>query len=401
MKNDERRTRPAAAGPSLSALTAAALALPGLAQAQVETDLLYSRYEEVDLPGSREANGQDSERYEIDTYLFRLAAPLGDQAFVANVTYETLSGASPWYVQPRQPGVDDTPVQVMSGASIREQRTDVQLSWALPLAGIDWGVTLGYSTEDDYRATSGGIEFEYTPQGVAHTISGGIGYSYDKIEPERGASSPDVIAEADKDSLSAFAGVSWVLNAKTVLQTAISYGLHDGFLSDPYKRAYVADGPTLVADSRPGEREQFTVSARLRRYLSGIGAALHADYRFYRDDWDIEAHTLELAWHQMLAESWRLTPSLRWYSQSQASFYAPYYQSLRSDGLASSDYRLSPYGAVAVRIDLRKALPGDWEIGGGAEWYEADGSYAIDTVEVENPGLVEFLILNLRLGKRF
>ncbi|MES0874920.1 DUF3570 domain-containing protein [Sinimarinibacterium thermocellulolyticum] len=401
MNNDGAKKPTAPAKPSLSALTAAALALPGLAPAQVETDLLYSRYQEADLPGERSSDGVDHPRYEIDTYLFRLAAPLGDQAVVANLTYETLSGASPWYVEPRQAGVDDTPVQVMSGASIRENRADVQLTWALPLGGIDWGVSLGYSTEDDYRATSGGIEFEYRPLGSAHSLSGGVGYSYDKIDPVRGARSLDVIEAADKDSLNAFLGVSWVLDARTVLQTAVSYGLHDGFLSDPYKRVYVVQGPTLIADSRPEERQQFTASARLRRYLAGVGAALHADYRYYRDDWQIEAHTVELSWHQALGEHWRVVPGLRWYSQSQAEFYAPYFQTPRSDGLASSDYRLSPYGALTARLDLRRALPGDWEIGIGGEWYEASADYAVSSVAVESPGLVEYLIFNFRLGTRF
>src|SRR5690606_605587 len=139
----------------------------------------------------------------------------------------------------------------------------------------------------------------------------------------------------------------------------------------------------------------------LRHYLPQHKAALHADYRYYYDSWDIEAHTVELSWQQMLGESWRITPGLRWYSQSQADFYAPYYQSLRGDGRASSDYRLSPYGAISLRLDIRKALAQDWEIGAGAEWYEASGDYAIGSVKIENPALVEYLIFSARIGKRF
>lgn len=398
MRNNEPSgvRKPAPARPSLSALTAAALALPGLAQAQIETDYLYSRYEEADLPAGRTA-GATRERYEIDSHLFRIAAPVGDQAFIANLTYETLSGASPWYIMPGAGG----PVVIMSGASIREERKDVQLTWALPLAGIDWGVSAGHSVEDDYRATHAGLEFEYSPPNSAHTVSGGIGYSYDRIDPVRGASSPDVIEQADKDSFSAYGGISWVLDPQTVLQTAFSYGLHDGYLNDPYKQAWIVERSNTVRDTRPGERHQFSASARLRHYLPQHKAALHADYRYYYDSWDIEAHTVELSWQQMLGESWRITPGLRWYSQSQADFYAPYYQSLRGDGRASSDYRLSPYGAISLRLDIRKALAQDWEIGAGAEWYEASGDYAIGSVKIENPALVEYLIFSARIGKRF
>jgi hypothetical protein len=395
--NDPPRSAAGSTKPSLSALTAAALALPGFAQAQIQTDYMYARYAEADLARDKVA-GDTRERYEIDTHLFRVAAPVGDQAVVASFTYETLSGASPWWVQP---DADGRPVQIMSGASIREERADVQLTWALPLAGIDWGLSVGYSKEDDYEATNGGVEFEYTPEGASYTVTGGIGYSYDRLTPTVGASSTDVIRKADKDSFSAYGGVSWILNAQTVLQTALSYGLHDGYLSDPYKRAFIVDAADTVRDSRPGERHQFSASAKLRHYLPQFAAALHADYRYYVDDWEIEAHTLELAWHQILGDSWRITPGLRWYSQSQADFYAPFYQTRRGDGLAASDYRLSPYGAIALRLDARKALPQDWEIGAGIEWYEASGDYAIGSVRVENPGLVEYLNFSFRLGKRF
>ncbi len=386
----------APAKPSLSALTAAALALPGLAQAQIETDYQYARYEEADLSAGAAA-GEVRERYTIDTHLFRIAAPVGDQAVVANLTYERLSGASPWYITPGANG----PIVVMSGASIREERKDLQLTWALPLAGADWGVSVGHSKEDDYQATNAGLEFEYRPDNSAHSYSGGVGYSYDQIDPVRGPSSPDVIAKADKDSFNAYGGISWVLNPQTVVQTAVSYGLHDGYLSDPYKLAFIVDTAGTVRDTRPGERHQFSASAKLRHYLPAQQAALHADYRLYYDSWDIEAHTVELAWHQRLGESWRVTPGFRWYSQSQADFYAPFYQRLRDDGHASSDYRLSPYGAISLRLDIRKALAADWELGAGAEWYQADADYAVGSVKLENPALVEYWILSARVGKQF
>jgi hypothetical protein len=383
--------------PSLSALTAAALALPGMAQAEVQADVLYSHYAEADLPGSASASGESSERYEIDSLLFRLATPVGAQALTVNATIESMSGASPWFVQPDGQG---RAVQVMSRASIEETRADIQGTLGVELAGLKWDVALGYSNEDDYEAINGGLETEYTPHEANYTLSGGIGYSYDQLDPTVGPSSPDVIDDADKDSLSLYGGATWIIDAQTVLQTTLSFGLHDGYLNDPYKLAWIVSLADTVADSRPGERKQIAISTRLRHYVGELGAALHADYRYYTDDWEIEAHTLELAWNQIIDASWRVTPSIRWYSQSQAEFYAPFYAAQRNDGYASSDYRLSPYGAISLRLDVRKALA-EWELGGGLEWYQADGSYAIGSVKVENPGLVEFLGINLRLSKRF
>ena len=384
---------------SLSALAAAALALPGIAKAELQADYLYSHYQEGDLPADRNASGKKSERYKVDSHLFRLAAPIADHVGQLDLTYETMSGASPWWVQPDANG---KPVQVMSGASIRDQRLGAEASYGLPLGGIDWGFRLGYSTERDYRAIHTGIEAQFTPDNKNYTLSGGVGYSADRLEPTDGGSTryPTRISEASKNGLTAYGGVSWVVGARTTVQTSLSYGRDSGFLSDPYKEAFIVAAAGTVADSRPDGHQSWALSAKLRHYFGGLGAAARADYRYYHDDWSIESHTLELGWDQALGETWRVSPAVRWYSQSQAFFYSPYYNNFRSDGFASSDYRLSPYGALSGRVDVRKVLA-EWELGGGLEYYDASGHYSLRKVEVENPGLLQYWTANLRLSYRF
>ena len=385
---------------TLQALTSAALAIPGLASAQVQTEYLYAQYREADLPRSQVASGS-GERYEIDSHRFRIAAPLQGAAASLNLTYEALSGASPWFVMPD--AGSGRPVQVMSGASIREERVDAEVSVAYPVGeDLNVAVSAGYSVEDDYEALNGGVEFEFTPAGQRYSYTGGIGYSYDQLEPTDARTRfPDRIDKADKDSLNLFGGVSFVLGPQTVLQTSLGYGWGQGYLSDPYKLAYITSQANTINDRRPGDRKSWTASARLRHYIKEFGAALHADYRYYDDNWQINAHTLELAWHQTFAETWRVSPSLRWYSQSQAYFYAPFYDNVRADGLASSDYRLSPFGAISLRLDVRKVIDTKWELGAGVERYEASADYALGSVRVENPGLVEFTSIYARINYRY
>ncbi|HXG28981.1 MAG TPA: DUF3570 domain-containing protein, partial [Nevskiales bacterium] len=133
---------------------------------------------------------------------------------------------------------------------------------------------------------------------------------------------------------------------------------------------------------------------------AGPDAALHADYRLYDDDWDVTAHTLDLAWHQNLPGGWRVVPGLRWYSQSQAFFYEPFYAAPRGDGFASSDYRLSPFGALSLSLGVNKAVDG-WVLSLRYENYDSDERYALDDVDVENPGLVDFDVLAFSVKKTF
>ncbi len=380
---------------ALAALTQAALALPGAAMAaEIQSDYLFSYYKEGDISGSNKSSGA-SDRYEIYSHMFRVVAPQeGDRAIGVNLTYETMSGASPWYIAPDANG---KPLVAMSGASIREERVDVQGTYSLPIAPFQTAFSLGYSTEDDYEAINAGVELELEDERSGITWTGGLGYSDDTLKPTQG-STPVSTTKDDKRSITVFGGAAMVLNANTTVQGSISYQNHDGFLSDPYKLASV--GGTLVADSRPDNRQSIAFSGKLRHYLPQYNGALHLDYRYFRDDWEIDAHTVEVAFAKVLPDNVRLTPSLRWYSQSQADFYAPFYAGARGDGYASSDYRLSPYGALSARVDLSKAI-GPWAIGGGAEYYKASKDFALKKVDVENPALIDYWSIQFRLTYRF
>ncbi len=393
-----QKTKPASS--ALLALTSAALALPGLAPAaspaaQSRADYRYSAYREDDLERSASAGGERA-RYEIDSHQFHLLKPFGER-YDADVSLvnETMSGASPWFITPGPNGA----VQVMSGATIKDSRNDVLAKFNRYEEQQRIGVALGYSDEDDYRALNLAVDGDWE-ENAQRTWTGGIGYSDDKLEPSDGGSArfPTRITSADKDSLTLFGGLTQVLDARTTLQASLTHTRQSGFLSDPYKLAFV-DGGT-ENDSRPDERRSWALLARLRRWFDKPGGALHLDYRLFDDDWEITAHTAEVSWWQRLPDDWLLVPALRYYSQSQAFFYAPFYNSRRPDGFYSSDYRLSPYGAVSFRLEASKAIK-DWTLGISYESYGSDADYALESVDVENPGLVNFDILSLRVTRRF
>lgn len=391
---------------ALLALTSAALALPGIsgkaqAAAPVSEPVLsyqVSHYREGDIDADRHQGG-DRDRYEIDTHQLGFATALGAKTDMnLELMVESMSGASPWYVMPDAQG---KPVQVMSGASIKEDRYDLQGSVNRYIDSDTVAtVSLGYSDEDDYRAVNVGLSGEKSWPERQLTLSGGIGYSDDELEPTQGKI-PTSVRSAEKDNLTAFIGLSVTLNKRTAVQTSLSVSDQSGFLSDPYKRAFIV-GPTatIAPDTRPDERQQWIWLTRLRHFIPGVNAAVHADYRYFDDDWNVESHTLELGWYQNIGETWRVDTAVRYYSQTASYFYAPYYLSPRADGLASSDYRLSPYGALSLRLRAVKSL-GPWQFSAQWETYEAKASLSLDDVDVENPGLVEFDTISLGFDRRF
>ncbi len=177
-----------------------------------------------------------------------------------------------------------------------------------------------------------------------------------------------------------------------------------------------------MPDRRPGEKDQVSILARYRHHVEVLNGSLHADYRFYADDWEMMSHTVDLAWYQNFLGWLTITPSVRWYSQSKAFFYDPVLPAGTVPKTASSDYRLSPYGAISYRIkaeveflDVWNYDAPDWLQAVGVsegldliaslsyERYFSDGRFSISRVDEEDeaPALVRFRVFAFTLTGRF
>jgi len=386
---------------TVQSLLASALALSGLGQkvaAQTledeQVNYRYSKYDEDALPDGLVQSG-DPARYQIETHQFRLVKSIGDRySLTFNAVHETMSGSSPWFVLP---GANGTPVQILSGATIEDKRDEFRGKLTRLAENGKWSLELGVSDEDDYQAKSLSLAREIENEDKSRTwaLSGSI--SLDDIDPTD-ALLFDRVESAEKDSFSIYGGLTQVINRDTLLQVGLNVSKHDGFLSDPYKRVFVEN--TIRNDNRPGSRTQYAASARLRHYLNSVKAALHVNYRYYLDDWSVEAHTLDISWNQKLPSGWRLSPAIRYHSQESASFYSPFFTDSPANGFYSSDYRLATYGALSYRISVNKTI-NDWDFIVSAELYDSKESLAISGTQFQTSGLVDFSRFTAGFNYRF
>lgn len=292
------------------------------------------------------------------------------------------------------------------------------------------GVSGGQSNEPDFNSNFGSVNFSQEFNNKLTTVSAGYSYTHNDVTRSSGGHSdhhsqdpghnPAIYPELDESSESnGFnLGLSQVLNKNALLQLSANYTRQSGYLSNPYKYVYVRGevtaeeyyemfnspetvnwsgitnleivGIDLFREVRPNLRNQFSFSTRLNQYIPAVDAALHMDYRYFRDDWGIDSHTMEMKWLQKLPFGLTVTPSLRYYSQSQADFFAPYFLAPRADGMYSSDFRLSGYGALSGGVTVAKQFnrgiklelgmeyythQGNLKLGGGGESDYADFSY--------------------------
>ncbi len=279
----------------------------------------------------------------------------------------------------------------MSGATIREVRDQGDLGLIFRNGALTHSASVGYSVEDDYEAWFLSYSGDKETADKLRTYSWGFSFSDDELTPTD-ALEQGRVPFAKRDSLSASAGMTQVINKNAVLQTGVSFTRQSGYLSDPYKLVFVAG--FVEPDSRPEQREMFAWTTKFRHYVESTRGAVRLDYRFFVDDWDISSHTLKAAWHQPAGEHWSFEPSIRYYTQKAPDFYGPFFFDSPDNGLWSSDYRLATYGALSYRLDVRYDDE-NWSLSVAAEYYNSNESLALSGTPQDTPGLVDFLRLTL------
>ncbi|MDV7397869.1 DUF3570 domain-containing protein, partial [Arthrospira platensis SPKY1] len=80
---------------------------------------------------------------------------------------------------------------------------------------------------------------------------------------------------------------------------------------------------------------------------------LRTYYRYYWDDWGIQAHTAQVEVPIKITEKFSLIPNYRFYQQSSSDFFAPFNQHLSMERYYTSDYDLSEFQAHAYGTGLQ------------------------------------------------
>ena len=373
----------------LTALTIAATSLPAFADSQpVETSLSVgaSNYKEADIPQHLHLSG-DVQRYDIDIQQFRLLTPVGKKwsAGLA-ISQETMSGASPWATVM---GPDGKPTLIMSGASIQDERTEVSLSGTRYFEDSSGALTLTRSEEDDYQSDAVAVSGEWELNSGLTTLSAGLSYASDTIEPSDAIAFGRVQKE-NRQSRSLSLGVSQVIDRSSVVFVGLGATAHTGYLSDPYK----------LRDVRPRKRFERALGVRYRRFLDNLRASLHVDYRYYTDDWSIASHTLHTSWYQNVGTYFQLVPNVRYYSQTNADFFRSVDDySLPLDVDQTSDFRLSSYGALTAGLKGVIHFP-DWSVTISIDRYNASEKYG-HKPGIEHPARLTFTLASVAIDFRF
>lgn len=256
-----------------------------------------------------------------------------------------------------------------------------------------YSIGLSKSQEYDYDSSAVSFDASFSSDDNNRTWNVGIGYASDKI-----SSTNDITLRERKRTREAIVGVTQALTANDLVQVNLTFNSGSGYYSDPYK----------TPDIRPGKRDQAILLTRWNHHFADLGSTLRTSYRYYRDTFGIRAHTLGAEWVQPVGAMVTVTPSLRLYSQSAATFYfdpvydpdvgAPYPPAFFTNPpeFISADQRLSAFGAVTLGLKLSVRLTPDWSADLKGERYEQRSKWRIGGAG--SPGLDPFSATFLQVG---
>jgi hypothetical protein len=394
---------------ALAAATCSLLGVAAIAPAQaqevptwqVDTAALYygesdGRVKDASVSINARRDFQDDRFLGLDLSVDTLsgASPNGALAQGGAQTFTSPSGRGSYSTKAETIPLDDT---------FKDARVAGGISWTQPIARLyTFSAGVGVSSEYDYQHAGAnlGLSRDFNQRNT--TLSAGLSYSRDKINPVGGTPTPlsqmlDVgdltnrSGSRSKDIADALLGVTQVINRTTVVRLNYSYSDSSGYLNDPYKIVSVVDpvtgdaigrtpvfgtrgpGNVYLFESRPGTRRKQALYGELKEYLSG--KVLSLSYRYMTDDWGIGSNTVEARLRWPFATGMYVEPTVRYYTQSAADFYRlslPLGQPLPQ--FASADYRLSDFTGTTIGLKFGRELSSGQQWSARLEYYQQIGN---------------------------
>ena len=269
-----------------------------------------------------------------------------DRTLGLKLTYDSLTGASPngavpqptaqTFTSPSGASSYTTPARAQPlDPFFKDSRVALALAWEQP-AGENQRISLGgnYSSEYDFTSFALSTAFARDFNNKNTTVSAGLALESNTINPVGGVATglepafnfaggrPNSDTRRVMDLL---IGVTQVINRRWVMQWNLGIGRANGYHSDSYKVLSVVDGTTglltgdqYVNERRPDSRSRQTVYWQNKYHLASD--VIDASYRFYRDDWGLRAHTLDLRYCFQFSGGMHIEPQWRYYQQNAASF---------------------------------------------------------------------------------
>lgn len=245
---------------------------------------------------------------------------------------------------------------------VTEQRDELDLNIAQGLTDtMTLDASYRYSTEVDYESHGGslGLSVDLADNAATLAVTGRV-----FIDRVGRAGDPDFWRDAS--TVVGRVSLTQVIDPELFVQLIYEFTRQEGFLSSPYRLVRYAapsdleEGPLPSRCQSEGEGRcgnENNPDSRLRHALGVVARqalsdnlSVGANYRFYLDDWGILSNTASVDGALKIGEGWLVGLGYRFYQQSLADHYSPFYLAATPALHVTSDKELSSF--TSHRLDL-------------------------------------------------
>jgi hypothetical protein len=199
-----------------------------------------------------------------------------------------------------------------------EIRNEVGLQVSKRFAQTQASLGYHYSAESDYWSHSINAAVAQHVWGDTGVLlaSGGVGFDSMISRGRTPACAPR--GELACHLRSYFGGLAYsqILGPRLIVQGSAELSYLSGFQANLYRSV-----PNLGYEQVPDTRWRLALAPRIAYYFPSSGTGLQLHYRYYRDSWSVDSHTVEGRVYQTLTADLEVRLSYRHYFQTPADFW--------------------------------------------------------------------------------
>ncbi|THU39525.1 DUF3570 domain-containing protein [Niastella caeni] len=257
---------------------------------------------------------------------------------------------------------DRVDLKANTSASYADTRIYPALTWSMENEQKGRTISAGVSssTEFDYQSLGANIGFAKKTKDRNGEFSARLQAYFDQVRliaPEELRNTGLAKDNGTDNRTTIAASLSWsqVINKNLQLSFLADLVQQQGFLSLPFYRVYFTDG-SVHQEKLPDSRFKIPLGFRANYFL-GDHFIIRTYYRFYKDDWGISSHTVNLEVPVKITSFFSISPFYRFYSQSAVNYFAPYAQHTGTSGYYTSNYDLSKFNSNFLGAGIRLTPP--------------------------------------------
>ena len=230
---------------------------------------------------------------------------------------------------------------------------------------------LYYSKENDYDGISFFANYVRQLNEQNTAIGIGISQSSDEWSPVFDRDLP----RSDRSERKIDISINQLLSPSASIQLVYSNMYSEGFLSSPYH--YVLQDDFSKFENYKETRQGHAIAFKGVLLLNDSNS-MNYSYRYYKDDWDISSHTMNVEWLKDFSDNITSGLRARYYTQTKADFAKDIGTYSKTDEYFAIDYRMSAFDSYDIGIPLiyKPSISSDFKITASIDYYQtSDNNY--------------------------